>query len=165
MPVYTCHEHQVPLQYTVIHSNMRGYVCFLHPGTTNDKYCMHFTSFNNPNEHWNFIQKKNSLIIYNYLTGWSNNHSTYWFCKVGNLISVEPICSQGLIMMMVMMTTTKKKYIYIYLKFKIKHVFTSKKQNMRLTNCNFFPYLHCQLIHFSNQIRIRKRLKKTNSSQ
>ena len=48
---------------------------------------------------------------------------------------------------------------------KIKHVFTSKKQNMRLTNCNFFPYLHCQLIHFSYQIRIRKRLKKTNSSQ
>ena len=43
---------------------------------------------------------------------------------------------------------------------KIKHVFTSKKQNMRLTNCNFFPYLHCQLVHFSNQIRIRKRLKK-----
>ena len=115
VPVYTCHEHQVPLQYTVIHSNMRGYVCFLHPGTTNDKYCIHFTSFNNPNEHWNFIQKKNSLIIYNYLTGWSNYHSTYWFCKVGNLISVEPICSQGLIMMMVMMTTTKKK-IYIYLK-------------------------------------------------
>lgn len=114
------------------------------------------------------FRKKNSLIIYNYLTGWSNNHSTYWFCKVGNLISVEPICSQGLIMMMVMMTTTKnKKYIfkmtthstYHWSKFsttlgfkklwslisaygvrehslteyscKIKHIFTSKKQNMR----------------------------------
>lgn len=53
-----------------------------------------------------------------------------------------------------------------YLKFKIKHVFTSKKQNMRLTNCNFFslPPLPTDTFQQPNQNQEETKKKKTVAS-